>query len=67
MKVCLLFPPISDPRGPHLAPAALAAALRAAGCEVSIKDIDLEMALYLLNPVTLKEHLQNAAAKTALI
>jgi len=63
MKVCLLFPPISDPRGPHLAPAALAAALRTAGCEVIIKDIDLEMALYLLNPVTLQEHLQKAAAK----
>ena len=63
MKVCLIFPPISDPRGPHLAPAALAAALRTAGCEVIIKDIDLEMALYLLNPVTLQEHLQKAAAK----
>jgi anaerobic magnesium-protoporphyrin IX monomethyl ester cyclase len=63
MKVCLLLPPISDPRGPHLAPAALAAALRTAGYEVILKDIDLEMALYLLNPVTLKEHVQTATAK----
>ncbi len=45
MKVCLLFPPISDPRGPHLAPAALAAALRKAGCDVVLQDLDLKMAL----------------------
>jgi hypothetical protein len=63
MKLCLIFPPISDPRGPHLAPAALAAAVRRAGFDVILKDLDLEMALYLLHPATLKAYLQKAAAK----
>ena len=60
MKVCLLFPPISDPRGPHLAPAALAAALRQAGCDVVLQDLDLKMALHLLSPDNLAEHLRKA-------
>ena len=60
MKVSLLFPPISDPRGPHLAPAALAAALRKAGCDVVLQDLDLKMALYLLSPDNLAEHLRKA-------
>lgn len=63
MKLCLIFPPISDPRGPHLAPAALAAAVRRAGFDVILKDMDLEMALYLLHPATLNEYLQKAVAK----
>lgn len=63
MKLCLIFPPISDPRGPHLAPAALAAAVRRAGFDVILKDLDLEMALYLLHPANLKAYLQKAAAK----
>lgn len=60
MKVVLLFPPISDPRGPHLAPAALAAALRKSGCDVILKDLDLEMALYLLSPDNLAQHQRRA-------
>ena len=60
MKIYLLFPPISDPRGPHLAPAALAAALRKSGCDVILKDLDLEMALYLLAPDNLAEHQRKA-------
>jgi len=60
MKFFLLFPPISDPRGPPLALAALAAVLRHAGCDVVLKDLDLEMALYLLSPATLTDHLRKA-------
>lgn len=60
MNICIIFPPVSDPRGPHLAPAALAAALRKAGHRVAVKDLDLEMALYLLQPEILQEHLIKA-------
>jgi hypothetical protein len=63
MKAVLVFPPVSDPRGPHLAPAALAAALRSAGCEVKIKDVDLEVALFFLRPDFLKTHLELAEKK----
>jgi anaerobic magnesium-protoporphyrin IX monomethyl ester cyclase len=60
MKIYLLFPPVSDPRGPHLAPAALAAALRNAGCDVVLQDLDLKMALHLLSPDNLDQHLRLA-------
>ena len=60
MNIYLIFPPVSDPRGPHLAPAAPAAALRKDGHRVFIKDVDLEMALCLLSPDILNEHLQKA-------
>lgn len=53
MKVLLIFPPISDPRGPHLAPACLAAFLREKGHEVELWDLDLEMSLRLLGPESL--------------
>ena len=60
MKVMLIFPPVSDPRGPHLAPAALAAALRHAGHDVTVRDLDVECALYLLSPEVMHEHLARA-------
>jgi hypothetical protein len=49
MKVTLLFPPATDPRGPHLALPALAAYLRKGGVEVVQKDLDLEGLLGLLS------------------
>jgi hypothetical protein len=45
MKVLLIFPPISDPRAPHLALACLAAFLRKEGHQVEHLDLDLEMAV----------------------
>lgn len=62
MNFHVIFPPVSDPRGPHLAPAALAAALRRAGHTVTLRDLDLELALYLLQPDILQEHLRKARA-----
>ena len=53
MKVLLIFPPISDPRGPHLAPACLSAFLRKEGHEVELWDLDLDMSLKLLEPESL--------------
>ncbi|MBN2107604.1 MAG: radical SAM protein [Deltaproteobacteria bacterium] len=62
MNIQIIFPPVSDPRGPHLAPAALAAALRRAGHRVVLRDLDLELALFLLQPDILQEHLHKARA-----
>ena len=62
MNIHIIFPPVSDPRGPHLAPAALAAALRRAGHSIKLRDLDLELALYLLQPEVFNEHLQKAKA-----
>lgn len=62
INIHIIFPPVSDPRGPHLAQAALAAALRNAGHTVILRDLDLELALYLLQPDILQEHLQKARA-----
>jgi anaerobic magnesium-protoporphyrin IX monomethyl ester cyclase len=60
MNVHIILPPVSDPRGPHLAPAALAAALRGAGHRVVLRDLDLELARFLLQPDILQEHLHKA-------
>jgi anaerobic magnesium-protoporphyrin IX monomethyl ester cyclase len=53
--VTLLFPPATDPRNPHLALPSLAAALRAAGVRVTMRDLDLEGLLWLLEPARLAE------------
>ncbi len=53
MKVLLIFPPIADPRGPHLALACLAASLRKEGHTVELWDVDLELTLKLLEPENL--------------
>ncbi len=50
MKALCIFPPISDPRAPHLAQACLAAKLRDEGHEVHLWDLDLELSLKLLEP-----------------
>jgi len=65
MHICLVFPPVSDPRGPHLAPAALAAALRNAGHRVTIKDLDLATVSYLLSPVVLHRYRERAEKQLA--
>ncbi len=55
MHVALLFPPATDPRAPHLALPALAAALRGAGVRTTLWDLDLEGLLALLAPEALAE------------
>lgn len=60
MRICLVFPPVSDPRGPHLAPAALAARLRQAGHIVSLKDLDLTVAEHFLSPSVLADYVHRA-------
>lgn len=67
MKMLILFPPVCDPRGPHLAPACLAAALRKAGHEVEIWDLDLELLLHLCRPGNLQRSLKKAEEKMAAI
>jgi len=42
MRVALLFPPATDPRGPHLSLPSLAAHLRAHDIEVDLYDLDLD-------------------------
>jgi anaerobic magnesium-protoporphyrin IX monomethyl ester cyclase len=50
MYVSLLFPPGTDPRNPHLAIPSLAAVLRRAGVRTSVRDLDLEALLFLIEP-----------------
>ena len=63
MKIYLIFPPPSDPRGPHLSLPSLAAFLRKSGHEVILKDFDLEIVNYLLSPQTLNLSVQRAREK----
>jgi hypothetical protein len=64
MKICLIFPPPSDPRGPHLSLPSLAATLRKSGHEVILKDLDLEeVVTYLLTPQTLNLSARQAREK----
>src|SRR5215208_4552926 len=57
MKVTLIFPPVTDPRSPHLALPSLAAVLRAADINTDLIDLDIEGLLKLLEP----ENLANAS------
>ena len=50
MHASLLFSPGTDPRSPHLALPSLAAFLRGAGVHVSMRDVDLESFLWLIQP-----------------
>lgn len=50
MRVTLLYPPAGDVRAPQLALPSLAAFLRSAGHEVSIRDLNLEAVIHLLQP-----------------
>src|SRR5262245_46993441 len=54
-RVSLLFPPATDPRSPHLALPSLAAALRAAGHEVELLDLDVDGLSALLAPDRMAE------------
>jgi len=46
MKALLIFPPFSDPRGPHPAPACLiSASLAKESHEIELWDLDIEMSL----------------------
>ncbi|MDX1777775.1 MAG: radical SAM protein, partial [Thermodesulfobacteriota bacterium] len=67
MKTLLIFPPISDPRAPHLAQACLAAKLRSEGHEVHLWDLDLELSLKLLKPDFLQNVLEGCKEKMAVI
>lgn len=61
MKAALLFPPIVDPRAPHLAQAALAAFLRQGGIDVSLFDLDCAAFHFLLR----RDRLEDALARLA--
>ncbi len=52
MRAALVFPPQWDPRQPPLAPAVLGAALRRAGAEVIVRDLNLALYRILLRPAT---------------
>ena len=67
MKALLIFPPISDPRSPHLAQACLAAKLRDEGHEVHLWDLDLELSLKLLEPAYLLLSLERCKGRMAAI
>lgn len=67
MNVLLIFPPISDPRAPHLAQACLAASLRKEGHEVELWDLDMDMALKLLNSECLATALNRCKNKMLMI
>ena len=49
MKVLLAFPPVTDPRAPHLALPSLAAVLRRSGVETTMLDLDVEGLVALLS------------------
>jgi radical SAM superfamily enzyme YgiQ (UPF0313 family) len=55
MHVELLFSPGTDPRSPHLALPSLAAYLRSAGVRTTVRDVDLEAFLWLLEPARVEE------------
>src|SRR5947207_1112871 len=63
--VALLFPPATDPRNPHLAMPSLAAALRAGGIRVTMRDLDLEGLLWLLEPQRLEQGVRTCADAVA--
>lgn len=60
--VALLFPPGTDPRGPHLSLPALAATLRAAGIRTTVRDLDIEGLLALIDPHNVAEATKTCAA-----
>jgi anaerobic magnesium-protoporphyrin IX monomethyl ester cyclase len=58
MSVVFLFPPVVDPRAPHLAIPSLAAYLRRNGVEVSVRDLNLEALEWIAD----EAYLQSAAS-----
>jgi hypothetical protein len=65
MSVSLLFPPATDPRAPHLALPALAAAARGAGIETELRDLDIEGLLWLLEATQLATAADRLRRQTA--
>lgn len=55
MSVALIFPPVVDPRGPHLALPSLAAYLRAQGVDVHLFDANVRSLRHLLEPSLLQK------------
>lgn len=62
-RVALIYPPGGDPRAPRLPLPALAAALRPAGVDVSLLDLDIEGVLDLLRPARLLQSGKRIAQK----
>jgi hypothetical protein len=62
-RVALIYPPGGDPRAPRLPLPALAAALRPAGVDVSLFDLDIDGVLDLLRPQRLLESGERVARK----
>ncbi len=60
MRVALLFPPATDPRGPHLSLPSLTGHLRREGVEVDLYDLDIECLHWVLE----SERLGGTAAAT---
>jgi hypothetical protein len=63
MHVALLLPPVTDPRAPHLALPSLAAFLRQAGVRTTVRDLDLEALLSLIEPANVTAAVQGCAAR----
>src|SRR5262245_19724080 len=57
MSVVLLFPPVVDPRAPHLSIPSLVAYLRQNGVQVSVRDLNVEA----LDWISGESHLTSAA------
>jgi radical SAM superfamily enzyme YgiQ (UPF0313 family)/L-ascorbate metabolism protein UlaG (beta-lactamase superfamily) len=65
MHVALLFPPVTDPRAPHLAIPSLAASLRRDGIRTTIRDLNIEGLLWLLEPAQLARAAEACRARLA--
>ena len=63
--VCLLFPPTTDPRSPHLSIASLAAFLRREGVAVHVRDLDVEGLHWILDPKRLSDAASTLATARA--
>lgn len=55
MRIALLYPPAGDVRSPQLALPSLAAYLRASGHTVSMRDLNLEAVIHLIQPPALEK------------
>ena len=66
MRVALLYPPAGDVRAPQLALPSLAAYLRAAGHEVSQRDLNLTAVIHCLQPAELTRAADKLKAKVEL-
>ena len=60
--MALLFPPVVDPRGPHLAIPSLAAHLRASGVRTTVRDLNVEGLWALTEPEALEDRVDERTA-----